>query len=66
MARPKLLVLRAPGINCERESYHAFELAGGEPSYVHIKRPWLHRLGKRLERAGKRLRTSQEYLSEDP
>ena len=37
MAAPKVLVLRAPGINCERESYHAFELAGGAPAYVHIK-----------------------------
>jgi phosphoribosylformylglycinamidine synthase len=38
MAAPKVLVLRAPGINCERETYHAFELAGGAPDYVHVKK----------------------------
>ena len=38
MAAPRVLVLRAPGINCERESHHAFELAGGAPEFVHIKR----------------------------
>jgi len=36
--RPKVLVLRAPGINCERESHHAFERAGAEAQYVHVKR----------------------------
>ncbi|MCR9244035.1 MAG: phosphoribosylformylglycinamidine synthase subunit PurQ [bacterium] len=36
-ADPKMLVLRAPGINCERETYHALELAGGAPEFVHIK-----------------------------
>ena len=24
MSSPKVLVLRAPGINCERETHHAF------------------------------------------
>ena len=36
--RPKAMILRAPGINCERETFHAFELAGATPSYVHVKR----------------------------
>ncbi|MFO1052450.1 MAG: phosphoribosylformylglycinamidine synthase subunit PurQ [Planctomycetota bacterium] len=36
--KPKALILRAPGINCERETFHAFALAGAEPSYVHVKR----------------------------
>jgi phosphoribosylformylglycinamidine synthase len=30
-------VLRAPGINCERETLHAFERAGGAPAFVHIQ-----------------------------
>ena len=38
MAAPKVLVLRAPGINCERECYHAFEMAGGAPEWVHVKK----------------------------
>ena len=38
MADPKVLVLRAPGINCERETLHAFQMAGGKPEYVHVKR----------------------------
>ena len=36
--KPRVLVLRAPGINCERETFHAFELAGAAPEYVHVKR----------------------------
>ena len=38
MSTPKVLVLRAPGINCERETHHAFELAGAACEYVHVKR----------------------------
>jgi len=38
MSAPKALILRAPGINCERETFHAFELAGARCEYVHIKR----------------------------
>ena len=37
-SRPRVLVLRAPGINCERESYDVFERAGAAPEYVHVKR----------------------------
>ena len=29
MSAPRVLVLRAPGINCERETHHAFARAGG-------------------------------------
>lgn len=38
MAAPKVLVLRVPGINCERETHHAFGLAGGAPEFVHVKK----------------------------
>jgi phosphoribosylformylglycinamidine synthase len=38
MTRPRALILRAPGINCERETFHAFELAGAAPEFVHVKR----------------------------
>ena len=37
MNAPKVLVLRAPGINCERETHHAFARAGGAPAFVHIQ-----------------------------
>jgi phosphoribosylformylglycinamidine synthase subunit PurQ / glutaminase len=36
MARPRILVLRAPGTNCDQETAHAFSLAGGEPKLWHI------------------------------
>jgi phosphoribosylformylglycinamidine synthase len=35
MTAPRVLVLRAPGINCERETHFAFRRAGGVPEYVH-------------------------------
>jgi phosphoribosylformylglycinamidine synthase len=38
MARPRILVLRAPGSNCDEETAHAFSLAGGEPERWHINR----------------------------
>ena len=38
MSAPKALVLRAPGINCERETLHAFTRAGAAAEYVHIHR----------------------------
>ncbi|MBL8755944.1 MAG: phosphoribosylformylglycinamidine synthase subunit PurQ [Planctomycetes bacterium] len=37
MSSPKVLVLRAPGINCERETHHAFARAGGSPQFLHIQ-----------------------------
>lgn len=38
MARPRILVLRAPGTNCDAESAHAFSLAGGMPESWHVNR----------------------------
>jgi phosphoribosylformylglycinamidine synthase len=38
MARPKALILTAPGINCDAELCEAFDLAGAEPMPVHINR----------------------------
>lgn len=38
MARPRVLVLRAPGTNCDAESAHAFALAGGLPEEWHVNR----------------------------
>ncbi len=38
MATPRILVLRAPGANCDEETAYAFELAGGSTSRVHINR----------------------------
>jgi len=37
MSAPKVLVLRAPGINCERETLFAFERAGAQAELVHIQ-----------------------------
>ena len=36
MSSPKVLILRAPGTNCDEETGYAFELAGATASYVHI------------------------------
>ena len=38
MAKPRVLVLRAPGTNCDVETAFAFEQAGGVSSRVHINR----------------------------
>jgi phosphoribosylformylglycinamidine synthase len=38
MARPRILILRAPGTNCDIETAHAFELAGGVPESLHVNR----------------------------
>ena len=38
MVRPRILVLRAPGSNCDEETAHAFSLAGGVPERWHINR----------------------------
>ena len=38
MAKPRVLILRAPGTNCDKETQFAFELAGGLPERVHINR----------------------------
>lgn len=36
--QPRALILRAPGINCERETHHAFERAEAKSEYVHIQK----------------------------
>ena len=36
MSQSKILILRAPGTNCDQETGFAFEAAGGVVSYVHI------------------------------
>jgi phosphoribosylformylglycinamidine synthase subunit PurQ / glutaminase len=38
MPRPRVLILRAPGTNCDVETAFAFEQAGGEPQTLHINR----------------------------
>lgn len=38
MTRPRILILRAPGTNCDEETAHAFSLAGGEPERWHVNR----------------------------
>jgi phosphoribosylformylglycinamidine synthase len=38
MAKPRVLILRAPGANCDEETEFAFDLAGGLAERVHINR----------------------------
>ncbi len=38
MVRPRVLILRAPGTNCDGETAHAFELAGGVAERWHVNR----------------------------
>lgn len=38
MAKPRVLILRAPGVNCDVEAQFAFELAGAVAERVHINR----------------------------
>ncbi|GIW98805.1 MAG: phosphoribosylformylglycinamidine synthase [Pirellulaceae bacterium] len=38
MAKPRVMVLRAPGTNCDMETSYAFALAGAVPEVVHINR----------------------------
>lgn len=40
MATPRVLILRAPGTNCDQETAHAFELAGARCQLVHLNQ-WL-------------------------
>jgi phosphoribosylformylglycinamidine synthase len=35
---PRVLILRAPGTNCDQETAYAFEVAGGQPEVVHLNR----------------------------
>lgn len=36
MSQPNVLILRAPGTNCDQETGYAFELAGGTTGFAHI------------------------------
>jgi phosphoribosylformylglycinamidine synthase I len=38
MSEPKVLILRAPGTNCDMETAFAFEQAGGKAELLHINR----------------------------
>jgi phosphoribosylformylglycinamidine synthase I len=38
MASPRVLILRAPGTNCDEETAHAFSIAGGTPERWHVNR----------------------------
>src|SRR6266446_6550397 len=38
MAKPRVLILRAPGANCDLETTFAFEQAGALPERLHINR----------------------------
>jgi phosphoribosylformylglycinamidine synthase len=38
MARPRVLILRAPGANCDGETQFAFEQAGAEAERLHVNR----------------------------
>lgn len=35
---PRILILRAPGTNCDQETAFAFQTAGGRPEVVHLNR----------------------------
>ncbi len=45
--KPRTLILRAAGVNCDAETTHAFALAGAEPQVLHVNR--LLRDGERLD-----------------
>jgi phosphoribosylformylglycinamidine synthase len=38
MGKPRVIVLRAPGINCDVETCHAWDIAGAECDLVHLNR----------------------------
>lgn len=38
MPKPRVLVLRSPGANCDEETEHAFRLAGAEADRLHVNR----------------------------
>ncbi len=38
MSQPRILILRAPGTNCDAETAFAFEAAGGKPDVLHLNR----------------------------
>jgi len=38
MSKPRILILRAPGTNCDQETAYAFEQAGGQAEALHLNR----------------------------
>jgi len=38
MPSPRVLILRAPGTNCDEETAFAFQQAGAEAERVHVNR----------------------------
>lgn len=36
MKKPKVLILRTDGTNCDEELFYAYQIAGGDPEYVHV------------------------------
>ena len=38
MAQPRILILRAPGTNCDAETAYAFQQAGGSADVLHLNR----------------------------
>jgi len=38
MSQPRILILRAPGTNCDAETAFAFQTAGGAPDVLHLNR----------------------------
>jgi len=34
--KPRTLILRTAGVNCDRETAHAFDLAGATPEFLHV------------------------------
>ncbi len=52
VGKPRVVVLRAPGTNCDRETAYAFQLAGGITEVLHINR---------LTESPDRIRTSQIF-----
>lgn len=36
--KPRTLILRTAGVNCDQETAHAFELAGADTEFIHVNR----------------------------
>ncbi len=34
--KPHTLILRTAGVNCDKETAYAFELAGATPEFLHV------------------------------
>ena len=67
MSAPKALILRAPGINCERETHHAFERAGAVSEYVHIKKDSaVVEVGDKVRRGQKVCESGEVGFSPEP